>query len=163
MAELLATLGTGLGIDAALGAAYGFGIDGLENLWRASVGAEPYIPPTPGPTPTPAAEATPAYKLLTLPPESGGSEPESEAAESTEPTQLPEPTIEQVVAESTVEPLNPDASEDPVEEQGEEASGGTCSAPVAGSIDGTAGAWLIVVVGLAAGGRYRSQKKAHKR
>jgi len=162
MAELLQTLGTGIGISGALQAVYGFNIDGLENLWRASVGAEPYIEPTPGPTPTPAAEPTPAYKLLTLPPESGSSETESEAAESTEPTQEPEPTIEPVIAEDTVEPLSPDAAEDPIEESSEEASGGTCSAPVAGSIDGTAGAWLLVVVGLVAGGRYRSQKKSRK-
>jgi hypothetical protein len=52
MAELLATLGTGIGIDDSLDAVYGFGIDGLENNWREHIGADPYVEATAGPTPT---------------------------------------------------------------------------------------------------------------
>ncbi len=88
MSELLATLGTAIGIDDALGAVYGFGIRGLEDKWRESIGADPYIEPTPGPTPTPSADPTPTYRLLTQPPESVELEPESVRAD--QPTESPE-------------------------------------------------------------------------
>lgn len=88
MSELLATLGTGIGIDDALGAVYGFGIRGLEDKWRESIGADPYIEPTPGPTPTPSADPTPTYRLLTQPPESVELEPESVRAD--QPAESPE-------------------------------------------------------------------------
>jgi len=136
MAELLTTLGTGVGIDTALDTVYGFGIDGLENLWRDSIGADPYVEATPGPSPTPAAEPTPTYKLLTAPPQS--SNPDSETNDDVIPTQPPDPTPA------------------PVAEN--ESSGGFCSSPVEGSVDGTSSAWLLIVVGLAAGGRYRAHK-----
>jgi hypothetical protein len=162
MALLLTTLGTGIGIDGALQNVYGFGIDGLENRWREEIGADPYIEATPGPTPTPAAEPTPTYKLLTLPPESSDAA-ESDSGSEAEPTEQPEP------AESSLD----DEIDEPNEETGsssgesvddpeEQSSGGTCSAPSVGSVDGTAGAWLLVVVGLAAGGRYRSRSRKSK-
>ena len=155
MAQLLATLGGGVNISNALEAVYGFDLTGLENLWRASIGAEPYIEPTPGPTPTPSPEPTPAYKLLTLPPESSDSGSESGAGEEVEPAEEPEPTVAPLSADESAE----EVTEDAADETPAEASNGTCSAPVAGSVDGTAGAWLLIVVGLAAGGRYRARKK----
>ena len=166
MAQLLATLGGGSNISNALDIVYGFNLTGLENLWRASIGAEPYIEPTPGPTPTPSAEPTPAYKLLTLPPESSDSGSESEPApeekEEAEPTEGAEPTAAPLSTDEVPESSDdesvegsPDAS---TEETRSESSSGTCSAPVAGSVDGTAGAWLLVAVGLVAGGRYRARK-----
>jgi hypothetical protein len=166
MAQLLATLSGGANISDALDIVYGFDLTGLENLWRASIGAEPYIEPTPGPTPTPAPEPTPAYKLLTLPPESSesDSEPEPEPAEGedAEPIEEAEPTAAPLsadqVPESSDDESVEDSSEEVTEDVASESSSGTCSAPVAGSVDGTSGAWLLVVVGLAAGGRYRARK-----
>ena len=104
MSELLTTLGTGVGIDDALGAVYGFNILGLEDGWRESIGADPYIEPTPGPTPTPSADPTPTYRLLTQPPESGEPEPDSveadQSAESPEalgsPSELFDSEVEEV-------------------------------------------------------------------
>ncbi|MBT4126011.1 MAG: hypothetical protein HOJ22_00270 [Chloroflexi bacterium] len=155
MAELLATLGTGIGIDGALEVVYGFGIDGLENLWRESIGAEPYVEATPGPTPTVVAEPTPEYKLLTSPPESSNSDSEDVANEDPD---LPEPTVAPLSVDEEIEPALDENIADLAVEGEEETSSGTCSAPVAGSVDGTSGAWLLVVVGLAAGGRYRARK-----
>ena len=157
MAELLATLGTGIGIDGSLDAVYGFGIDGLENNWREHIGADPYVEATPGPTPTAAAESTPTYKLLTSPPKSSPSEStptkDTDSVDETEPAQFSETTVDTDLNDDTVE----DTYDDPLSIEAD-ASGGTCSSPSAGSVDGTSGAWLLVVVGLAAGGRYRSRK-----
>lgn len=158
MAQLLATLGTGIGIDASLNVVYGFDLGSLENKWRASIGAEPYIEPTPGPTPTPGAEPTPTYRLLTAPPSSSDagqeSDSESEPVEAV-PTETPEPTLAPDI-DVEVATAQPDAAE---ESQAEDnGSGGTCSAPAQGSVDGTAGAWLLAVVGLTAGGRYRAKR-----
>lgn len=158
MAELLATLGTGIGIDAALTVVYGFGIDDLENNWREHIGADPYIEPTPGPTPTTVAEPTPAYKLLTSPPESSSSSTDSKPSEDVEPTTNPTATsaADVVVPETTQE-----ADEEPNETAEQlpiESSSGTCSAPSTGSVDGTSGAWILMIVGLAAGNRYRSKR-----
>ena len=87
---------------------YGFDVYGLENEWRASIGADPYIEPTPGPTPTPSAEPTPTYRLLTQPPESRETEPDSvETSEVTESSQASDSSSELV--ESLVEevPITP--------------------------------------------------------
>jgi hypothetical protein len=158
MAELLATLGTGIGIDAALDVVYGFGIDEFENLWRVHIGADPYVEATPGPTPTVIAEPTPEYKLLTSPPESsssGSEESESKDVDETDPSEIIEATLD---PELNVVDDEPVLDENIAKLEVEETSSGTCSAPSAGSIDGTSGAWLLMVVGLAAGGRYRSRK-----
>ena len=163
MAELLATLGTGLGIDAALDAVYGFGIDGLENLWRESIGAEPYIEPTPGPTPTPDPEPTPTYKLLTSPPSSSGLDDnsDSEANDEVEPTVFIETTVDPDLNDEASKPAESDDGQivESVNTSEEQASGGFCSSPSEGSVDGTSGGWVLVLVGLAAGGRYRARQK----
>jgi len=156
MAQLLSTLGTGIGISDSLEAVYGFDIDGLENRWREHIGAEPYVEATPGPTPTAAAEPTPTYKLLTSPPESSSAN--SDTGDDTEPTEQPEATVEPLDVGDDVEFEDSEAGENSSEESDEETASGTCSAPSAGSVDGTSGAWLLIVVGLAAGGRYRSRK-----
>jgi len=174
MARLLATLGTGVGIDASLQAVYGFDLQGLEDRWRDSIGAEPYIEPTPGPTPTPNAEPTPAYKLLTLPPESGpaSSEPDDDSDSASagapdnagdasdaivgaqQPTEVPEPVVSDAPA-SVVDEVDADDQQG----QSEQAVGGTCSAPVVGSVDGTAGAWPLLIVGLVVSGRVRTWRR----
>jgi len=163
MAELLTTLGTGLGIDAALTAVYGFGIDALENLWRESIGAEPYIEPTPGPTPTPDAEPTATYKLLTSPPSSSAPDADSDpkANDDVEPTAVIETTINPDGNDEVSEPMESDDDQltEFVTSDEESSFGGFCTSPSEGSVDGTSGAWLLVIVGLAAGGRYRARQK----
>ena len=158
MAQLLATLGTGIGIDASLEAVYGFNLFEFENLWRAEIGADAYVEATRSPTPTPSADPAPTYRLLTSPPES--SSPKVVAAEDIEATEAPEPTAAPAVvpedADDAEELLDEQPTNDPEQES---SSGGTCSAPSTGSVDGTAGAWLLVVVGLAAGGRYRAREQ----
>jgi hypothetical protein len=55
MTSLLLSLRDGLTIDEALMQTYGFNIDGLENAWRTSIGAQPQsvsAQPTLQPTPT---------------------------------------------------------------------------------------------------------------
>ena len=69
-------------------ALFGLDILGLEDGWRDSIGADPYIEPTLGPTPTPSADPTPTYRLLPQPPESGESEPDS--VEPDQPDESPE-------------------------------------------------------------------------
>ncbi|MCZ6539265.1 MAG: peptidase MA family metallohydrolase [Chloroflexi bacterium] len=171
MARLLATLGTGVGINRALEAAYGFDLDGLEDRWREAIGADPYIEPTPGPTPTPNPVPTPAYKLLTLPPESGPASPEADEGADADneeaivaalqPAEAPEPTTPAIATQEEAAVEQPDQSEqsDSPEQPDEDVPGGTCSAPVAGSVDGTAGAWLVMIVGLVASGRFRAWRR----
>ncbi|HCI85415.1 MAG TPA: hypothetical protein DHV68_01085 [Dehalococcoidia bacterium] len=157
MANLLATLGTGVSIDGALNSVYGFGIDELENLWRDSIGADPYVEPTPGPTPTPAAEPTPTYKLLTAPPSSSTSVPEPE---ETEQATEAEPKESTVPIATPVEFEHSNNAEESNDETPQESSSGTCSATSEGGIDGIVGAWLLLVVGLAAGNRYRARLRS---
>jgi hypothetical protein len=55
MTGLLLSLQTGMTIDEALTQAYGFDVNGLENAWRASIGAQPSsasAQPTAMPSPT---------------------------------------------------------------------------------------------------------------
>ena len=161
MAELLATLGTGIDIDASLRAVYGFGIDGLENRWREKIKAEPYIEATPGPTPTPGAEPTPTYRLLTLPPESASPTPKPVAAAPVvpEPTENPDQAGSAVDANGESETDAENAVGRPADQETGSTSSGTCSAPVAGSVDGSASAWLLAVVGLVAGRRITALRR----
>ena len=109
MSELLSVLGTGIDIDDALNVVYGFGIFGLENKWRESIGADPYIEPTPGPTPTPSAEPTPTYRLLTQPPESRETEADSietsEVAESAQASDSSSELVESLSDEISITPI----------------------------------------------------------
>jgi hypothetical protein len=148
MARLLSTLGMGMDIDASLETVYGFGIDGLEDRWREAIGAEPYIEATPGPTPTPVADPTPAYRLLTSPPESGKPTVESGEQATPLPTEAVDSTPQADVPDDT-----PESDEDVTE------PGGTCSTPLPGHIDGTVGAWLLAIVGMALGGRFQRGRR----
>jgi len=109
MSELLSVLGTGIDIDDALNAVYGFDIHGLENKWRESIGADPYIEPTPGPTPTPSADPTPTYRLLTQPPESREAESASvdtsEVAESAQASDSASELAESMVDDISITPI----------------------------------------------------------
>lgn len=90
MQQLILTLATGKGYDAALEAVYGFNVDGLEQAWRAHLGLPPRdIPPTPTPinpaaiptivpqglpatVPTPPAAAATAVAAADAPPAGPG-------------------------------------------------------------------------------------------
>ena len=164
MAELLATLGTGIGIDAALQAVYGFGLGGLEDRWREEIKADPYVEATPGPTPTPNAEPTPTYQLLTLPPESASPTPETLAVAppAAESTESPDPTEAPAVSEDEPEVDEVVGAEGAADDGNDGGSPGTCSAPVAGSIDGAASVWLVAVIGLVASGRVRIWRRRQR-
>jgi hypothetical protein len=69
MTALLTGLGGGATIDEALQSVYGFNVEGLEDAWRAAIGAQPRavsanatatLAPTPVPTIVPASGAPPA-------------------------------------------------------------------------------------------------------
>jgi hypothetical protein len=69
MSALLTGLGGGATIDETLQSVYGFNTDGLEDAWRAAIGAQPRavsanatatLAPTPVPTIVPASGAPPA-------------------------------------------------------------------------------------------------------
>ena len=155
MAKLLAVLGTGVGIDDALLNVYGFGIDELENLWRQSIGAEPYVEPTPGPTPTLAAEPTPTYKLLTAPPSSSTPVSEHGSEDMADENELFEtPVTQELEAEFTVSP-----NSDEINGQSQATSGSSCAISSSHSIDVTAGAWIMLIVGLAVGKKYKNGRR----
>jgi hypothetical protein len=98
MAQLLAALGQGRPIEQAMQTIYGLGLRQLDAEWRQSVGAEPYVEPTPAPTPTPAQAARPtlAPYSLTPQPAQGTATPEPAAppAETPAPSPAPEATPE---------------------------------------------------------------------
>jgi len=56
---LLVALGEGTAIDDALQEAYGFDQDGLEDVWREHIGAEPRVAGGAKPTPTPMPTTVP--------------------------------------------------------------------------------------------------------
>ena len=118
MAELLAALGSGLGIQGAVPAVYDMTLDELESLWRTSIGADQYVAPSPTPTSSvPTPTSTPNSLLpLTL----------DEIAAAGRATPTPEP---QVTPTSDVEPEAQTTSEADVAQAGEteSVSGGSCN------------------------------------
>ncbi len=61
MNDLLVALRDGETIDAALQQVYGFNVEGLEDAWRASIGAKPRVA-GPQPTPTPQPTVVPTIR-----------------------------------------------------------------------------------------------------
>lgn len=120
MADLLAGIDAGLGIEQAMRRAYGFGVRDLDHHWREDIGADPYVEPTPRPLPTLSPDAIPTLAPYSLTPIAGG----SEAAEGQAPSPSPSP---EAPAPETPTPAPTPAPEatpalTPVE-------GGRCSAP----------------------------------
>ena len=72
IAETIASIAEGRSGDIAIRNVYGKTVQQLDNDWRATIGADPYVPPTPTPTPEAEAEKESEYKLLTLTPVKGG-------------------------------------------------------------------------------------------
>jgi hypothetical protein len=62
MLKLFGNLRDGMKVEDALVDAYGFGLDGLEDGWRASVGAKPRVASGVQPTPTVAPTPIPTYR-----------------------------------------------------------------------------------------------------
>ncbi len=95
MTALLAALHDGATADEALQSVYGFNTDGLENAWRASIGAAPRVGasnPTPVPTPTQVPTIVPV-----------GAAPIAPAAPTPRPTHV-QPTATQVTIPQTPGP-----------------------------------------------------------
>ena len=61
---LFGNLRDGLPIEDALNDAYGFGLDGLEDSWRASIGAKPRRAEGVAPTPTAIPTPVPTYRPI---------------------------------------------------------------------------------------------------
>jgi hypothetical protein len=80
MTALLIALRDGATADGALQAVYGFDTDGLEDAWRASVGAAPRIG-TSNPTPVPTATQVPTFVPV-------GAAPTAPAVPMPSPTQV---------------------------------------------------------------------------
>jgi hypothetical protein len=80
MTALLIALRDGATADGALQAVYGFDTDGLEDAWRASVGAAPRIG-TSNPTPVPTATQVPTFVPV-------GAAPTAPAVPTPRPTQV---------------------------------------------------------------------------
>ncbi len=158
IAETLASIAEGRSGDIAIRNIYGKTVQQLDNEWRESIGADPYVPPTPTPTPEGSdSGATSEYKLLTLTPVKGGitvgdagTSPTPEptntpipATPTTEPTE--EPEVEVIVkATATEEPAREAeaAGEKPPEEP--TSSGGLCNSNGDGPLEASA----LLIAGL---------------
>ena len=117
IAETIASIAEGRSGDIAIRNVYGKTVQQLDNEWRADIGADPYVPPTPTPVPTSESEnaETSGYKLLTLTPVEGGIAVGETGSEAT-----PEPTNTPIPPTPTVEPtavpevmVNPTATTEP--------------------------------------------------
>jgi hypothetical protein len=96
MTTLLADLRNGSTADEALMAVYGFDTDGLEDAWRASIGAAPRVGtsnPTPIPTPTQVPTIVPvgAAPVAQVTPPAGATPTQTGEAQG-KVTQIPGPT-----------------------------------------------------------------------
>ncbi len=123
MAELLAALGAGVPIQAAIPAIYEISLDDLENDWRAEIGADLYVAPTPTPTSSvPTPTPTPNSLLpLTI--------DQIAAAGRVTPTPETEPAQSPMAEDGTATPLA-QPEETPAIDPEEAVPGGSCSAPV---------------------------------
>lgn len=95
IAETIASIAEGRSGDIAIRNVYGKTVQQLDNDWRATIGADPYVPPTPTPTPEPGSGVESEYKLLTLTPVKGGitvGEAGSDPTPVPADTPIPEPT-----------------------------------------------------------------------
>jgi len=61
-------LGSGVKLEDSLSAAYGFGLDGLEDRWRAAVGVTPRQDAGIAPTAAPLASPVPTYQPIAAAP-----------------------------------------------------------------------------------------------
>lgn len=125
MFDLLIALRDGAPIDQALETIYGFDVDGLEDAWRESVGAQPRVAGGATPTPTPIPTVVPTFA------------PVSGIPLAAEPATTPSPA-----EHPTATPIDPDGSP----------PGATAGwvVPVCGALACGAGVILLVLIVLIA-------------
>lgn len=143
MTELMAVLKSGKDIDSAFLEVYGVDRLGLENDWRAAIGAPPYIPPEAGsvrPTALPRPTLLP-YTLQTQPQASDTPVPAPQVPSTS--ISEPSPVAKAAIEQSTAVPVADESEVD--EPQG--IGGGACSAPT----DGEIRAMDVSFLGLAGG------------
>ena len=123
MFELMAVIDSGIPFDAAMVRTYGFDTRGLDELWRAEVGAQPLPDPerqrTDGESPTPEPTKT-RIAPLTL---------ESVAAAGAARTATPETESEPARSDQEDQAEVSPAPESTSEVPGERGTSGGCSAP----------------------------------
>ncbi len=120
MADLLAGISDGLNIEQAMRRAYGFGVRDLDHHWRESIGADPFVEPTPRPAPTLAPAARPTLTPYSLTPIAGGAQDaDSQTPDPSPATDTPAPETPTPAPTTAPEPT-PELT--PVE-------GGMCNAP----------------------------------
>jgi hypothetical protein len=176
MRELMATLKSGANVDRALRTVYGFGLQGLDAMWRESIGAELLeVESRTLARPTAVPQRVPL--LYSLTPQADSDVVGDKAAEPTatptatatpsptpapEPTSTPtpEPTATPVVEVAVAAPSEPEPTSAPASDVEPEpaATGGGCNAPVAGSpapLDLAGVGLLLGLVGL----RFRSRRR----
>ena len=161
MADLMAEMKNGRRVEDAIRTVYGVDIVELDNMWRATIGASPYVPPELGGV-RPTAVPRPAVLPYSLTPQPG-SETIGDKSDEPTPTPEPEPTATPTPAPAAVSaPEVPEASA-PVEAETEPpppASTG-CGAPIHGAdapVDAVAAGLLFGLMGLGAR-RRRSRGK----
>ena len=145
MRRLLSMLKDGVNMDTALTEVYGLDRLELTNAWRASVEAEPYVPPEIAEArPTPVTYAT--VQAFTLTPQAGGRTVGDTAAD-------PTPTPDEEPAASEEPEPSPTAAPSPTPAP----SGGACGAGTGGADAGMV-AMVVLVAGLGAGAASRRRR-----
>ncbi len=151
MRRLLSMLKQGVDMDTALTEVYGLDRLELTNAWRASIEAEPYMPPEIAEArPTPVAYAT--VQAFTLTPQAGGRTVGDTAAQDPTPAGGGEPTA----APETPEP-SPNAAPSPTPDPVDGPGGGGCGAGPGGADAGMV-AMAVLVAGLGAGAASRRRR-----
>ena len=156
MRKLMAALKSGKSIDNAIPEVYDLSLVELDNLWRESIGAAPYVPPESDravPTPVPQRE----IRLYSLTPQ-----PDTETIGDMSDAATPTPTVEATTAHVPSPPpqlaaAKPTPTQAPEPEEPTATSPG-CSAPLHGStggVDVAAAGLLLGLVGLGLGRRIR--------
>lgn len=147
MTEFLSYIKRGDSLDEAFTNAYGGDRVAITNLWRETIGAMEYVPPSDEKAkPTPVPQRT--LGLFSLTPQAGV---QTIGSQQVEPTATPEPTPTPPASEADDDPQPPPASDDAGEEKDPPAAGAGCYAPLqpTGALD-LAGAALIAGVSLLA-------------
>ena len=163
IAETIAAIAEGRSGDIAIRNVYGKTVQQLDNDWRATIGADPYVPPTPTPTPEPESGAESEYKLLTLTPIKGGITV-GEAGTDPTPvpidTPMPEPTA--APTEAPVVKINPAVTQEPEPQpepeepmaEEEPGSSGLCTSNGNGPLEASTLLITALLIGLFASRRF---------
>lgn len=91
MLSLLRVLRDGAGVDEALLETYGFDIEGLEDAWRAAIGAQPRTANAAGPTPTVVPTLVPTFVPVSVVPAAATPAPATDQPTAAPPIAQPTP------------------------------------------------------------------------